>query len=138
MQSTPVRIKPKNLKLSKSYIDSSGNLVLHHTLYERAWQNIRKAFAVLPFVASFMLCSLLLAELLCFCGLISTLVYMKHAKEAYSYALPLLSIGIMCTVGFGIAWVVGEEQDRVRYQKALAKEAKRRNGQNDESDYFIY
>lgn len=138
MKTKPIHIKPINLKPSKSYIDSSGNLVLHYTIYEIACQNICKTFSVLPFVASFILCSLLLAEVLCFCGLIGTFVTMRSIREVYPYIFSLLSVGIVCTAGFGIAWAVAEAQERAKHQKALAKEAKRRNRQNDEPGYFTY
>jgi hypothetical protein len=138
MKTKPIHIKPTNLQPSKSYIDSSGNLVLHYTPYEIACRNIYKTFSVLPFVASFILCSLLLAEVLCFCGLIGVLVTMQSIREVYAYLLPLLTVGVMCTAGFGIAWAVAEEQERAKHQKVLAKETKHRNRQNDEPDYFMY
>jgi hypothetical protein len=120
------------MKLSKSYINHSGTLITYTTASDRIGQRIGRIFNALPIAVSFILCSLLVIQVFCVIGLIRTFIDpVEHASEFGIYIFLFIAINIICTLGFGIGWLLTEQVENHSTQHDHPTGSKMPNNESD-------
>jgi ABC-type sulfate transport system permease component len=108
-------MKTKRVALSRTYIDADGNIVRKHNLIEKMGNTLLAIFSGLPFMVSFILCSLLLIEGLCFAGLISACMNPESSRSDIGvYFFLCIVICLMCLFGFGTGWYLTRDRQMER------------------------
>ncbi|MCS6967055.1 MAG: hypothetical protein RMJ44_02655 [Cytophagales bacterium] len=120
----------KNLKpsLSRTYVNHKGKIVRCPSFVERIYLHVHNIFKTLPFVAVFIIVSLLFVEIGCIVGLWQALSGTAlPLVEVMAYSFVFLASATIQLLGLGVGWWLAEhkdanvKKDNKNYQKATKK-----------------
>lgn len=98
----------KKQKSSRMFVDQHGHLKIHYSSLEKIYLKIIRPFQTLPFMVSFILCILFMAEIVCLLGLIFELHSPHNTLNIGIYLFLVAFIGMVTSFGLGIGWLIAE------------------------------